>query len=132
MKREEILAMEPWKIDRYIHEKLIGGEDLSEFEYRGNNSYVKVTNTGVMWRDVPKYSTNISSAWEIAEQYPIATVERVEIFEGNIEVKVTLWEGFDYREPVEATAKTVPEAICKAALLAALEDINLPGEETNR
>lgn len=77
-----------------------------------------------------KYSTDVSEAWKVAEQYPIATVERVEIFVGNIEVKAALWEGFDYRDPIEVTAKTAPEAICKAALLAVLEDINLPGEET--
>lgn len=66
-------------------------------------------------------STDISAAWEVAKRYPIATIERVEIFVGNVEVKATLWEGFDYIDPVEATAKTVPEAICKCALLTVMD-----------
>lgn len=117
--KEKILDMKPWELDRYIHELLFDGEDLSEFECRGS-SYVKVTDTKVTWRDVRKYSTDMTTAWEVAELYPIAKVERVEIFVGNIEVMVTLWEGFDHINPIEVTAKTAPEAICKAALLAVI------------
>lgn len=66
------------------------------------------------------YSTDMAAAWEIAELYPIAKVERVEIFVGNTEVTVMLWEGFDHIDAIETTAKTAQEAICKAALLAVI------------
>lgn len=130
MKREEL--MKRWnkasstQKSKWVSE-FIFDQPVKSVDWIGH--FITHKETGYEYR-MPIYVENISAAWEIAERYPIATVERVEIFEGNIEVKVTLWEGFDYREPIEATAKTVPEAICKAALLAVLEDINLPGEET--
>ncbi|GIP02085.1 hypothetical protein J28TS4_04920 [Paenibacillus lautus] len=118
MKREEILAkwesLKPRERDAWVAEVVFKDTNVfnvAEHWFCGHGMFT-----------LPLYTEGVSEAWEIAEQYPIATVERVEIFEGNIEVKATLWEGFDYREPVEATAKTVPEAICKAALLAVLEE----------
>ncbi|SMF88049.1 hypothetical protein SAMN05661091_4082 [Paenibacillus uliginis N3/975] len=118
MTREEILAMKPWQIDRHVHEILFDGEDLSEFEYKGNGSYVKVTDTSVIWRDVPNYSTNLSAAWEVFEKFG---------YHAFIETN----HGGGYIASVNciaAFAITAPEAICKAALIAVLDPINLPGD----
>ncbi len=106
MTREEILAMKP-------------GQELDELIAI---HVMERENNRTVWGQKPfTPSRQISAAWEVAERYPIATIERVEIFVGNVEVKASLWEGFDYKEPVEVTAKTAPEAICKAALLAVMD-----------
>lgn len=73
--RKQVLEMEKVEVDRHIHMNFFGGEDLTGFEYKGltynspmDHTFVNVTDTAVVWRDIPAYSLEISSAWEVEEK----------------------------------------------------------------
>jgi len=67
----------------------------------------------------PQYSTDIAAAWEVvekmSEQWPQYQLAKIE------DGWSVMW-GFDGYGWPEATGKTAPEAICKAALLAVTEE----------
>jgi hypothetical protein len=107
MTRDDILAMEPGR----------EMDELVEFKVMGTRKPAKgfVIN--------PKhYSTSISAAWEVVEKFPLVDVSRCEFFEGNVTHEIKMWVKLDEDAiPYELSAKTAPEAICKAALLAVLD-----------
>lgn len=118
MDREQVIAkwdgMTPRERDAWV------GEDVMkiwpEFDEKFQLDGWK-TGPTTWTSSIPNYTTDISAAWALAEQYPIAKLERVEIFEGNVEVIAELWSGFDHQDIVEAHAKTASEAVCLAALI---------------
>ncbi|OUS72999.1 hypothetical protein B1748_23610 [Paenibacillus sp. MY03] len=92
-----------------------------------------VTPEGKKWTypssgSLPRYSTDVSAAWEVVEKFNIVNIEFVEWFVGNKSVQCKIIESVAPTEEeitTEATGKTAPEAICKAALIA-----HLRGEDT--
>lgn len=140
MKQEEILAMEPGiELDKLVAVQVMGWEirqeDLPdhqsyrEYYYRNGEKYENV--------DYPDHwqpSQYIDAAWEVMqkliEDNECVTLDHQESWTCSI---VRYFENDEHNVDVpdiEVSARTAPEAICKAALLAVLEDINLPGEET--
>lgn len=100
MTREEILTMKPGRVlDMRVAQFVIGGSWID---------------------DVPDFSTRLSAAWEVVEKFPIIKITRVEIFEGNYYHAVEISANTETDSPLRVEAKTAPEAICKAALLAVL------------
>jgi hypothetical protein len=65
-----------------------------------------------------RYSTDTAVAWEVLEKFPLVMVMRVEIFEGNITVEVTIYPDSDSEKSYTGSASTLPLAACRAALLA--------------
>ncbi len=100
MNREEILAMKPGpELDALVAKKVMGWIEMDEPE-----------STRLLYRMPKWYSTHIGPAWLVVEQLK-------DRFRG-IE-----WYTIEWRASfgIGAYAPTVPEAICKAALLAVLE-----------
>jgi len=104
MTRDEILAMEPGReLDALVAEKVMGWTHYRE-EWGG-----------VVPDSISHYSTDISAAWEVVEKMGPFTQLTADIYNG-----ITVWHcSFSVVDSVDAV--TAPEAICKAALLAALE-----------
>lgn len=108
--REEILAMEPGdKLDEWVALKIMGFEKSNL-----RDGWVRV---GALATYPKRYSKDISAAWEVLNK----------MIEKGAEVNVGFYEQWDCSidYPIDCnwreTAKTAPEAICKAALLAVLE-----------
>ncbi|WP_339304256.1 hypothetical protein NST33_17695 [Paenibacillus sp. FSL L8-0435] len=121
--REQILAMEPVEIDRYIHSNLFDGEDLTEFKYKhvtytipNRRVFVKETDSSTVWRECLAYSLEISSAWEVEEKIKELRLQaKYCIALKQVVIGTGEYVGmFDY---IHAT----PEQRCKAALLAVQE-----------
>lgn len=109
MTREQILAMQPGReLDALVAEKVMGltnfywlsGERFYGPEYQHNR--------------LSDYSTDISAAWEVVDKI------------GSVKVLGPTIQGEWYssvlgNRKVGVWAKTAPEAICKAALIACME-----------
>lgn len=111
MKREKILAMKPGEhLDRIVALRVMGYEESKMMD-----GWVRL---GALATYPKRYSTDISAAWEVVEKIPVDIIHPYAGFRltklGN---SVTV--SFD---GTEVSAKTAPEAICKAALLAVLEE----------
>ncbi|URJ46415.3 hypothetical protein MF628_000945 [Paenibacillus polymyxa] len=66
------------------------------------------------------YTTDIGTAWEVAQRYPIMTLTRTQIFEiSPAEYSCTFWSDAD-SSPIEVPATTAQEAVCLAALISVL------------
>lgn len=134
--KEEILAMEPGrKMDELIDKLVFRHNNYrakmlkwSRYVFRESwddpNSYYdewhRSQEIGPWEYDGPKYSTDIAVAWEVFTKWG---------WQGDVcfcgdEWHCEIMYGFDpagYGVYEKAEAKTAPEAICKAALLAVLE-----------
>ena len=102
MTREEILGMEAgFALDTLV--------ELHVFNH-----------TKSMYLQAGPYSTDIKAAWEVVEKL-VTSNKRVMIYNliQGFKVKIFLSTG---EVIVNINAKTVPEAICKAALLAMLAE----------
>lgn len=116
MDRDEILAMEPGReLDSLISEKIMGY--ITHGHFREKNG-VRIL--------VQPYSTDISAAFEVVEKMRPTHVYEMADFGRNMHKDNPHYAAFhpinkprDYKRQVHA--KTLTEAICKAALLAALE-----------
>ncbi|WP_254351585.1 hypothetical protein [Paenibacillus sp. Lou8.1] len=104
--------MQPRERDAWVATALMG------FEVdRHRKGWVK---DGSMTSYPSSYSTDISAAWEVAQQYPIMTLTRTQIFEiSPVEYSCTFWSDVD-SGPIEVPAKTAQEAVCLAALISVL------------
>lgn len=127
MTRKEILAMKPGKeLDTLVSEKVMTFKIESPSAEQCN-----------IWdgREVRYFepSTDISAAWEVVEKMRMRT--------NKIYLDIRIWPDEYQMLPHQdennklidrwiVKSTSLPEAICKAALLAVLEGINLPGEET--
>lgn len=139
MTREEIMKLEGYELDIAVAEKVMGiifptveeMKKIAEDQWKVQPScrdffmgfYAWEEEDGEFnWRYKTKsYSTDITSAWEVLEKYPLSMIERVEIFEGHTTVNVTIFPDPDKGWSVFASAITLPEAATKAALLAVME-----------
>lgn len=141
MTREEILAMEPGKeMNTLIARHVLGREvylDREEWIKKGmphiqywsehvrypaywSNSYMDSLTVG-------DFSFDLSAAWEVVEKIDKeATVKRYQgISSWRYWCRISGTGPKDFDEKI-AHGVTVPEAICKAALLVVMDD--LPGE----
>lgn len=114
MTREEILTMEPGRELDALIEQHVFGKRVEWIQDEVTDPYPIVpAEYGYI---VENYSSDISAAWEVVEK-------RNRWFSLQ-------WNGLEYvceigiDAPCKIGAKSAPEAICKAALLAIL-----PGEE---
>ncbi len=126
LNKEEILAMEPREIDYHIAEKVFdykvtdspNGSQIYIHEKRYNRPNDK--HSGYSWGEiikvVPKYSTDISAAWEVVEKLqPTLWVRMNSMMDDHycgVGSPSMLWEH---------KSESMPECICKAALLAVME-----------
>lgn len=124
MTREEIEAMEPGReLDRLIRIHLFGDIDESWVwkEWWGEH-WITDNKEVATWFELPKYSTDISAAWEVFMKFDTPSLKK------NFDV-----DDNDYYlckiGGIIVFGKTAPEAICKASLLAVTDSIYLPGEE---
>lgn len=122
MTREEIIAMEPGiELDRLVSVHVMGFEirkeylpdqSYHEYYYREGWKYENVN-----YPDEWQPSRLISAAWEVLEH----------LKDKGAEINIGYYEQWDCSidYPIgcnwRAAARTAPEAICKAALLAVLE-----------
>jgi hypothetical protein len=77
--------------------------------------------------DIPDYSRDMSYAFAVAEK--LMSMGYRYVMRGNFEGNGLHWAGFDYQEwadqnpPFQSPlCKSLPEAICKAALIAVLKE----------
>ena len=127
MTRDEVLAMKPGReLDALVAEKVMGWE---YFPAQATGMFVRL---GYFFDPVSgeahhhwSPSTDISAAWEVvekmSEQWPQYQLAKIE------DGWSVMW-GFDGYGWPEATGKTAPEAICKAALLAVMDGKDESGE----
>jgi hypothetical protein len=102
MTREEILGMEAGlALDNLV--------ELHVFNH-----------TKSMYLQAGPYSTDIKAAWEVREWITesIGGVRIINVCD-ELPEYCDIWNGKEY---IKAQGKTVPEAICKAALLAVMEE----------
>lgn len=142
MKREEILGMKPgpemnaliarhvFNLEVYMTNEEWMKAGMPHIQYWDNNLRYPA-----YWNDeyeqglcIDTYSEDLPAAWEVVEKFPIVNISRVEVFVGNYHHAVEIYPSVETNEPSRVEAKTAPEAICKAALLAILPDKE---EETN-
>lgn len=124
MTREEILAMEPGvELDFWIAEKVMGWTKGYEDD---GTMYWATGYTAMPGNWAP--SKNMAAAWEVVEEMvgqgfdvnlssTILTSDFIDVSWG-----VSFWR---YGAWPKATARNMPEAICKAALLTLTEDTPL-------
>lgn len=121
--REQILEMEPGReLDRLVA-LYVMGLDESNFNYdteTGTSERIRQNETfGEVWEPFNP-STDIAAAWEVVDKLKLcitpqstgAPKELAYMVECEIEINV---------DGIRVFAETAPEAICKAALLAAQE-----------
>ena len=115
--REEILAMEPGReLDALVADKVIGMDLVEDTQLQLPRYYLPEYDRTIH-RDVPLYSSDISAAWEVLE-YMQDSGWSWDMKMNNLakEVEVRIGRG-------QAVSKSVPEAICKSALIANLDAI---------
>jgi|GEM_PF-3264926 len=113
--RDDILAMKPGReLDRQIGEHIFGFKNILNV---ADYWFIDDLNTSL-----PSYSTDIAAAWEVAEkmseEWPQFSIARVDTG------WCVMWgfDGYGWPNVTVATApEAIPEAICKAALLAVME-----------
>ncbi|MEK4880151.1 hypothetical protein D3C76_1409530 [compost metagenome] len=134
--REEILAMEPIELGPVVAEhvfkaKVIGKENFPELSlligWFGKEAWkpMKGTWRNAEWRnseekawlDCPRFGEDISAAWEVLEKFKQYTVMKAAGWGKEYDCRI--WVGIT-GDQWSVQAKTAPEAICKAALLAVL------------
>ncbi|NTZ20912.1 hypothetical protein EXW96_26355 [Paenibacillus sp. JMULE4] len=118
MQAKEILAMEPGReMDALVAEKVMGYTTHGQFRDKDG---VRVM--------IDRYSTDISAAWEVVDK--MSKTHFSEMAMTELEDGAWGWMArfiLVLNEPYtvngyRATAKTAPEAICKAALLAVMDE----------
>ncbi|MMZ59643.1 hypothetical protein D1872_216930 [compost metagenome] len=110
---EEMLALDPGReLDAHIAVMVMG---FKEVTIVGNHYFTDPIDTSLK-----EYSMDISAAWEVVEKFPYAIISRAEIFEENNYHAVEIYTDVEMGLSARVEAKTAPEAICKAALLAVL------------
>ena len=131
MTRDEVLALKPGReSDALIAEKVMGWKIRREIVLTyGSNPlatfrtlYTVTDGRGIDWSptydldgvDLPRYSTDIGAAWEVVEKVDIVEISKSYRAGGEWYWSVFVNGNCTY-------AKSVPEAICKAALLAVMD-----------
>jgi len=134
MTREEVLAMKPGngnenELDALVAEKVFGAKVML---YTPQGRYYIIDKTYLPWGEIPPYSTDISAAWEV-----VGEMAKRKCYDGTpffiqLEIRgnkcrATFMHPFigspahdDRMEYVLVFSDTMPEAICKASLLAVL------------
>lgn len=122
MIREEIMSMAPGpEMGRMVAEKVMGWTLVTTEGCTSHKSW-KSQHGKIKYSEfLFNPSTDIATAWEVLEKFPIVNLSRIEIFEGHIHHAVEIFADENANEPVRVEAVTAPEAICKAALIATLE-----------
>ena len=105
MNKEEILAMEVGEeLDNLVQEQIFG---LVPDSITSRRRYYK------------HYSTDISAAWQVMEK--MRAEWNITMITGSLEIGRVVMHPLNRPEPViEANAASMPEAICKATLIAKL------------
>lgn len=120
MTREEVIAkwnsMQLRERDAWVAEKVMGLE-LSDNMLAAYPKY-RLPDYPDYFRDVPNYSTDISAAWEVLEHVKCDDYS----VGGSAELAEHYVEFQQEGNYSQAHAKTVPEAICLAALIAQGEE----------
>lgn len=116
MTRDEVIAkwnsMQPRERDAWIAVDVMGKKKSVFLE-----GWIS---TGDFEHCPKPYTTDIGTAWEVAQRYPIMTLTRTQIFEiSPAEYSCTFWSDAD-SSPIEVPATTAQEAVCLAALISVL------------
>lgn len=118
MNKEEVLAMETGAmLDSFVAENVMGWEQ-GGVDHRGERQYLKdglIQNCTIDGTYAWEPSTDISAAWEIIEK-----LQERELFISVEARRENYRANFNKDEPF-IYARTAPEAICKAALLAVMD-----------
>jgi len=113
MNKEEILAMESGsdrKLDILVHEQIMHRTVPVDHDI-----------TDRFCDCVPRYSTDISAAWQVVEKF--SSGYRIVISTTRYPWDCRIYaDDKELRCVADASGKTAPEAICKAALLATIEE----------
>ncbi len=122
MTKEEILAMESGEdLDRLVAVEVMDLFCVYEPPYLGWANREYWYDMDVIPTNVRSYSTDILSAWQVAKmmvaEYGDFVIDYDDSYNGGG------WSASVDKLRVAALAKTAPEAICKAALLAKLKTL---------
>jgi Phage ABA sandwich domain len=137
--REQICALPAGReLDALIAERVMGLPALSVQDWQGKRLWHRRGDDRLYTEAVPYYSTDIAAAWQVVECIhawaPLCGGDRCDHF--SIDAPALLsnpeppalwavgWHDYAGGERIcslEATADTVPLAVCRAALLALLE-----------
>jgi hypothetical protein len=119
MTRDEILAMEPGReLDALVAEKVMGWtvkfmDGIWGWMYRESERN--------RWYNVPRFTTDISAAWEVVEKMQSWGGCDIGCFGRTGDGTWYVVETHTVNGCHKATCHTAPEAICNAALLASIE-----------
>lgn len=117
IEREKILAMQEGpKLDVLV-QKYVFESDV--FEIPAGWAY----RTDTSWHFIRNYSSSISAAWELVDKLKLAITPQSEGAPEGMAYMVE-YENEPHVSGIRVFAKTAPEAICKAALLAVMNLTN--------
>lgn len=124
MNREDVLGMKAGRELDALVAKYVMQLDMVDDTLPQLPKYYLPEYERTIFRDVPLYSSDISAVWEVVEELNgkfSFNIKRLgDYFYQDPEYG---WQAlFTSREALMVTAKTAPEAICKAALLSAMEE----------
>jgi hypothetical protein len=143
MTREEVLAMEPGReLDALIRQRIFNWnypsyeqmKSMAEKQWEVQPECIHFMSDFDAWKvdgdfyweyRSPRYSTDISAAWEVVEKPEI--MDRYQI--GVYPTSFVKWVARKYMpggKDCTVQADTAPEAICKCVLLAILESEETP------
>lgn len=128
MTREQILAMQPGReLDVLVAEKVFKKTIMRE--RRPNGEVYMNRELENVYIPVPYYSTDLSTAWEVLDKvtnkrhtWELANTLYSDKRE-EFDLTIFLWSStvaLEADDNASVTADTIPEAICKCALLAVL------------
>lgn len=117
--REEVLAMPAGRELDALVQKAIDPDEVNYWQRPdGDVKCCDIEGNEILWRP----SSDIVAAYEVIEEFPLVMIERVEIFIGNITHNVTMYADVGKNNGETVSARTLPEAVCKAALLSLLKE----------
>jgi hypothetical protein len=119
--REQVLSMETGReLDALVAEKVMGLQGFRKGTpgYEGWE-YIYTSNLGDN-QPIPHYSSDLSAAWEVIEKFDNMTFRRGREADGHIRHFAYIWLNSDDDKHEMCKASKMPEAVCKAALMAVM------------
>ncbi|HHW13720.1 MAG TPA: hypothetical protein GXX28_02130 [Firmicutes bacterium] len=126
MTRDEILAMKPGReLDALVAERVLGYKVVDVLP----QGITYMAGKRKRWIKNPNYSTDVAAAWEVRSELleSHGGVELVRMCEKHpelCELTTSRWrDSKEQRVVIAVMADSMPEAVCKVALLAEIRDL---------
>lgn len=121
---DEVLVMKPGaELDKLVAERVFNAQVKcwETLHDRPIYRFLAQARYGETWEHLPKYSENIAAAWPVAEKMGLAVVPLNNgswlVCKANVIYSLRITDDH-YQDDRLVISPIVPEAVCKAALLA--------------